>query len=273
MPEKSESRQYSSSFQTGRLRFVGRHRAWSEQRLHDWQLMYTFSGQGRLYSRTHSFLSNQGDVYLIRPKTQRSYEPMGHPAMWGHIWVHFHPPISWTKLLEWPEKAPGIYHLHLSTPELQKKVLANLSEMHEVGSSLASYTEELAVNLLKTALIRCQSANPMGDSRNLDNRVRRAMDLLSENLSTPFSPKTMAKNCGLSERQLFRLFREATGQSPRDYHESLRLEYGQRLLVETHWSIGEIAEQIGFENPFYFTLRFKRKVGMAPRSFRILQTA
>ncbi len=269
MPEKYESREYSSSFTTGRLQFIAYHRVWTEYRLHDWQLMYTFSGQGRLIGAGSAFDSGVGDLHLFSPHTRRSYEPAGRPFTWEHLWVHFQPPASWAPLLLWPVLEPGIRHLHLSTPELRKKVMADLSEMHQVGSSRAHYQEQLAVNLLKTALLRCQSVNPRIQKSAIDPRVQRAMDLLSENLSRAFEARTICQDCGLSERQFFRLFRRATGHSPRDYHEICRLESAARLLRESRFSIGEIAGQLGYENPFYFTLRFKRRTGLSPRAFRL----
>jgi AraC-like DNA-binding protein len=42
----------------------------------------------------------------------------------------------------------------------------------------------------------------------------------------------------------------------------------RELLCETTLPIGEIAEQLGFESPYYFSRFFKAKVGMTARKFR-----
>jgi hypothetical protein len=40
------------------------------------------------------------------------------------------------------------------------------------------------------------------------------------------------------------------------------------LLRASHWSIGEIAEEVGYANPFYFSTRFRRYFGCSPTHYR-----
>jgi AraC-like DNA-binding protein len=41
------------------------------------------------------------------------------------------------------------------------------------------------------------------------------------------------------------------------------------LLTLSRQTIAEIADELGFANPFYFTLRFKKQTGQSPRAFRL----
>jgi AraC-like DNA-binding protein len=41
------------------------------------------------------------------------------------------------------------------------------------------------------------------------------------------------------------------------------------LLALSRQTIAEIADEVGFANPFYFTLRFKKHTGESPRAFRL----
>lgn len=267
MAEIYEARIYSPLLVTGRLTFEAAHRCWIEPRLHDWQLVYTFQGHGKIAHRAGAFITGPGELTAFRPRVFRSYEPADSPGNWGQLWVHFEPGKTWPNIAEWPEHAPGIHRLHLPTPELRDKVFANLSEMHDVGSSVARYGERLALKLLEVALIRSQSVIP-AKGEDIDPRLRRAMDTLSEKLDQPFDSAVLARTCGLSERHLFRLFKERTGESPRNYHERRRLERACLLLRETHLAVAEVAAQVGFDNPFYFSLRFRRFARKSPRAFR-----
>jgi transcriptional regulator GlxA family with amidase domain len=121
---------------------------------------------------------------------------------------------------------------------------------------------------LETALIRCLSVAQPHDQGMVDPRLKRALDLLSENLTAPFDSKALARTCGLSERQMFRFFAGQTRHSPRSYLEMCRLERACYLLKETKMPVGEVSVQVGFENPFYFTTRFKANTGLSPRAYR-----
>jgi AraC family transcriptional regulator of arabinose operon len=184
--------------------------------------------------------------------------------------VHFEPDDSLAVMLRrLAHDTAGIIQLSLPTPELRNKVMRDLAEMCDVGSSRASYRDLLAFKLLETALVRCLSAAPLNHAdKALDPRLKRALDLLSENLTAPFDSAALARACGLSERQMFRFFAEQTDHTPRAYLEICRMARARYFLRETTLSVAEIGEQIGFESSFYFTTRFKIHTGMSPSEYR-----
>ena len=78
----------------------------------------------------------------------------------------------------------------------------------------------------------------------------------------------MARAAGLSASRLRRLFREETGSSLRHFQELQRLRKARDLLSQSRHTIAQIALELGFNNPFYFTLRFKKETGENPRAYR-----
>ena len=56
--------------------------------------------------------------------------------------------------------------------------------------------------------------------------------------------------------------------TPQQFLEQQRLDRARQLLELSGRSIGDIAADVGFDNPFYFTLRFKRLTGLSPRDYR-----
>jgi AraC-like DNA-binding protein len=56
--------------------------------------------------------------------------------------------------------------------------------------------------------------------------------------------------------------------SPIDYFQRQKLTWASRLLVHSFMSVKEIAFRLGYEDPLYFSARFKRTFGLGPREFR-----
>lgn len=81
----------------------------------------------------------------------------------------------------------------------------------------------------------------------------------------------VANHIGVSIYAVSRLFKEATGKGFKDYVKEKRLEYGHKLLMSTQKSIVEISTESGFESSSYFTIVFKKKYGMPPTTYRLMQ--
>lgn len=95
-------------------------------------------------------------------------------------------------------------------------------------------------------------------------RVRRAMLVIEQNLSTPPKTHEIASRVALSKRQLERLFRNATGKSIQAFSRDLRIFYGLWLLAETDKSITSIATESGFSDVSHFNRTFRAAFGCTP---------
>ena len=84
----------------------------------------------------------------------------------------------------------------------------------------------------------------------------------------PVSVGSMAGKVGLCERRFRQVFEQEMGTSPKKYHESVRMRMAEALLRNTSLPLGEIAERLGYCNPFYFSRRFQAIHGVAPSHFR-----
>src|SRR5690606_12517150 len=87
----------------------------------------------------------------------------------------------------------------------------------------------------------------------------------------------MARLSGLSERSFKRRFQRATGMTPIEYVDTLRLEEAKHALETTELPVEAIATQAGYEDASFFGRLFRRKVGLTPaqyrRRFRALRAA
>lgn len=73
---------------------------------------------------------------------------------------------------------------------------------------------------------------------------------------------------GLNSRTFKRRFRAATGWSPMEYIQTLRIEESKYLLETTSMPIDQVGEEVGYEDPTSFRRLFKRTTGVTPAHYR-----
>jgi signal transduction histidine kinase/CheY-like chemotaxis protein/ligand-binding sensor domain-containing protein len=83
-----------------------------------------------------------------------------------------------------------------------------------------------------------------------------------------FDGPGLAQAMLLSEAQLYRKIKALTGKSTAIHIRSIRLQKGLELLRSTALSVSEIAYQVGFKDPLYFTRTFTKEFGAAPSEMR-----
>ena len=77
-----------------------------------------------------------------------------------------------------------------------------------------------------------------------------------------------ASELNLSSKYLSDLLKQETGKTAVDLIHLYVISEAKNLLVEGEKSVSEIAYQLGFENPPYFSRLFKKEVGISPKDFK-----
>lgn len=90
-------------------------------------------------------------------------------------------------------------------------------------------------------------------------------------LEEPVAPGALAQACGLSPRQLERLFREHLGTTPARYHLQLRLARAQALLQQTSLPVVEVGVACGFASASHFARCYRQRYDRTPRQERAPQ--
>ena len=90
-------------------------------------------------------------------------------------------------------------------------------------------------------------------------------DFIEKNLSdSDLGVETIGAELGLSRVQLYRKIKALTGLSPVELLRTARLQKGRQLLERTDKTISEVAYEVGFTAPSYFTKCFKDEFGISP---------
>ncbi len=253
---------------TGHFHEGSGYTSWRAQGTSDWLLILTLAGRGRFGHGHGEVVAVPGDLVLLRPGTRHDYGVEATRHYWELLWTHFHPRPHWHAWLNWPEEAPGLMRLTLPEIELRRTITAQFFEVHRQAIGAQRHREAFAMNALEALLLWCDTANPHSDQARIDSRVRRVMDYLCINLAEKITLEDLAGIADLSVSRLAHLFRQQVGLTPMQYLERQRLERARQLLELTPRTIQAIADELGFDNPFYFSLRFKRLTGLSPRAYR-----
>jgi AraC-like DNA-binding protein len=78
----------------------------------------------------------------------------------------------------------------------------------------------------------------------------------------------MAEQLHLSSRYLSDLLKQETGKTAIELIHISLISEAKNLLKSADQSVAEIAYNLGFENPPYFSRLFKKEVGMSPNKFK-----
>lgn len=99
-------------------------------------------------------------------------------------------------------------------------------------------------------------------------KLKQIQEWMKNNLSEDFNLNRLARQVQISDFHFNRLFKQAVGMPPSQYHIKLRLDAAKQLLRETKHSVLEIANEVGYANPSHFARLFRKETGMTPSNYR-----
>jgi len=90
------------------------------------------------------------------------------------------------------------------------------------------------------------------------------IQMMESNIEEPISPSSLARDVGMSTRQLERLFRRYLNRSPKRYYMELRLQKARNLLMQTDMSVINVALACGFASPSHFSKCYRSHYDTTP---------
>mgnify|MGYP001022761460 CR=1 FL=1 len=135
---------------------------------------------------------------------------------------------------------------------------------------------------LKQALVRVQTSiehEQQRAAKNLEGAAGRAdrpeaiVELvrryLRENFAKELSLEEISRSFNFTPSYLSKIFMRHTGEPPSKYLISLRIQEAKYLLARhPELTVKEVAERVGYADPFYFSRLFKQMTGVAPTEFQ-----
>ena len=242
-----------------------------EDGLADWVIWQTLSGACHLHGADGGrFVSTAPEVVIIQPRAFQEYGSEGDQP-WHVRWLVVNPPDSWATLLRWPDVLPGIAIVQPAANASQR-IADHLDDAWRLA---AAERMTLAMHACHAALLWLAEANTGATATShvrdgyQDPRITQVCDIIRQNPAAMIDLASAAWRASLSVPQFARLFRRAHGTSFQCWLEALRLGRARMLLRRSTLSISDVAHACGYQDPFYFSARFRQHQGMSPQQFRV----
>lgn len=236
--------------------------------LPEYQLLYITEGEGIFHSSTvpEAYL-HEGDFFLLFPGEWHSYHPTG-PRGWKKYWIGFKGRNMDDRVKAnflSPDKP--IYHVGYSSD-----IVSLYRQAYDTALEEAAYSQQQMAGIVNhlIGMMYSLERNIELQSRNQTHvdMINRARLRIRESLESPLTIQQVAEEMGVSYSNFRKLFKEHTGLSPAIYQQELRLQRAKELLTTTDMSVKEIAYQLNFNSPDYFSAKFKTKMGRKPSELR-----
>ena len=234
-----------------------------------WEMIYTYKGRGRHISGEMEIPSPEGSLVLIPPVAihkfinDEFYET-------EKMYIGF----SFSDALSKDSQRDMNYSLgDLPVSEMIKSELNEVIRFMKQGKEdLISLKRVIIVELL-TKVVKHMVSFSEGKTTSMDNRqgilVEKMKNYLNENINRSVSVAEFATILYISPHYACDVFKNVTGMSLKEYHNTLRMERALRIIKETQLNITEITEQLGFESIHYFSRKFKEYYKVPPSFFRV----
>ena len=102
-----------------------------------------------------------------------------------------------------------------------------------------------------------------------DKKIQTVMEQIRRDCRNAPKMSAVAKENGLSHRQLNRRFKEVTGLTPQQFLLRARVGIACAWLRESSRSLAEIGYDLGFCDQSAFTAQFRKRMQMTPRQYRL----
>ena len=215
-------------------------------------VMRTLSGSGKLYHEEGEFDLTSGSLFLFDFERLKSYHSV--EADWCYWWFEINCDI--------PLHIPRHKVLNVPVDERDNEEFEQIFNTLRRESSRDQFLATASfIRLLYKWWADCPDSKP-----NLphEEKILKLIDEMHKRVYTSFSVDEMAKIAGLSVTGFRKAFREVTGKSPKMFFEQLKLSMAMELLRFGHYNVKEVAEMLGFCDPYHFSKMFNKHFGQSP---------
>jgi len=232
--------------------------------LHEYVLLYVTRGQGTFVAEgRRAARIGPGTVIALFPGVPHWYAPDAATG-WDEYWVGFRGAqadrLAANGFLSRLCPVFALGYLDL--------VLHHFVELVEIAKVEPPYFQQkmgaLVLGLLADVL---SCSHRQAFDSEAEEMVRRVRFDLEEHVLDSVDMNELSRRLGTTYSVLRKTFKEYTGLSPYQFYLHQKVNLAKRLLQEGTLSVKQVAYELGFDNPYYFSRLFKSKTGLPPSAW------
>jgi AraC-like DNA-binding protein len=228
---------------------------------------YVVRGRGRVRLQGRADVLQPGRVFAYGPGVAQDIEPDPREPLVKYF-VDF-AGAGAVPLLESCGLAPGTIAQVFPPTELQTV----FDELIHCGERGTRFSGELCVRLLQCLALKVAEARaPLAGAETLAFATyQEAREYLQRHFLRLRTLEQVSAECHVNGAYLCRLFRRYDHPSPYQYLLRLKMQHAAALLRQPGALVKQVAEAVGFADPFHFSRAFKAVLGLSPDRFRRLR--
>ncbi|MFT5757609.1 MAG: AraC family transcriptional regulator of arabinose operon [Alteromonadaceae bacterium] len=240
-------------------------------------LIYCHSGNGTLDYKSRVREIKRGDLVIISPDHDYNFQTIydvknlnqnvNHSTNTNAIyWINFEGSLAIDFAMRLLMKMDdGLAHVGIIS-----SVLADFDGILALGSRGYTATNVIhAVHVLQQALSNLALQLRLSTFNNSSKfNIEDVEALMRNNLHQELSLETLAHYSQLSIFHFSKKFKELTDTSPIQHFINMKIQRACLQLDNSNETIKYIAENLGYNDPYYFSRLFKKVTGMSPKQYR-----
>ncbi len=226
-------------------------------------LHYVLSGKGIFRVGTKEYALSAGDVFFIRPQEVTFYCADSEDP-WHYAWLG----LSGTDAADIFSSISGKADiLHVRNTEALNDAM--LSFVNTTDSTEIPFRLNRMGAVYRLLALFAQNV-PESTHYKTSGRVyaEQAAMYIHAHLDSRFSMTELAAHVCIDRSYLSTVFRQHMGESPQQYSIRTKMKSAATMLKTSDYTIKQIANAVGYEDPLLFSRMFRARYGMSPKAYR-----
>jgi YesN/AraC family two-component response regulator len=246
-----------------------RHYTYRKKGLPENFLFYCVDGKGWYSIGDKKYQVNANECFMLPQNTEHAYgSDEEHP--WSIYWIHF----GGESLQEFNKMQVVQKFFKPSLIKQSGEVTIHFSKIYK-ALELGYSTDNLVfANMCLAHFLTLFIYNAKHDTvveKDKMDCVDNAILHMQEHINDNITLNELSSHYNYSASRFSSIFKQKTGHSPIDYFNQMKMQKASQQLDFTNRSVKDIALSMGFDDPYYFSKRFKKITGMSPRKYRTVK--
>lgn len=221
------------------------------------------SGRGMVEIDGQTYPLAENEVFCI-PRLCKHRYWADEEDPWSLLWVHF----KGEDCRYYPLDSLRVYRFAAAETVQRMEFLFNLlfhtlEQDYTLGNFI--YLSQLLALILGETYAHRQET---GTTALQNRQVTRAVRFMYRHIGQDLTLAELSQAVGLSQSSLSAVFKQCTGHAPMDFFTRLKMKEACNLLRSGREYIYEVAQHLGYKDPYYFSRAFKKVVGVSPRDYQ-----